>query len=145
MRVLAVDFGERRIGLAVSDSTATLARPLEVVAGSADPVRAASAVLAAIAAFEKADERIDTIVVGLPTRLDGSPNEQTARVTAFAADLERRGARPVVLRNERLTSHEADSLLAEREGNWRIRKQKLDAAAAAVILQEYLDHQRGNQ
>jgi putative transcription antitermination factor YqgF len=74
-------------------------------------------------------------------RLDGSPTDLTARVHAFAADLERRAARPVVRRDERLTSHEAEALLAEREPDWRVRKQKLDAAAAAVILQEYLDHQ----
>jgi putative Holliday junction resolvase len=139
MRVLAVDFGERRIGLAVSDPSGTIARPLSVVQGSTDPVRAALAVVAAIVAFEQADERIDTIVVGRPAKLDGSPTDQTQRVEAFAADLGRRAGRPVILRDERLTSHEADALLAEHEADWRARKKKLDAAAAAVILQEYLD------
>lgn len=139
MRALAVDFGVRRIGLAVSDPSGTIARPLETVPGHADPARAVTEVLGAIARFERDDDRVETIVVGLPTRLDGRPNEQTARVTTFAAMLERRAGRPVVRQNERLTSHEADALLAVRQRDWRARKQRLDAAAAAVILQEYLD------
>lgn len=141
MRVIAVDFGTRRIGLAVSDSTGTLARPLAVIAGSTDPVRASLAVLAAIESFERTDERIDTIVVGRPLRLDGRPTDTTAQADALAADLGRRAGRQVVLQDERLTSHEADALLAEHETDWRARKRKLDAAAAAVMLQEYLDRQ----
>jgi putative Holliday junction resolvase len=85
---------------------------------------------------------ITTIVVGLPRRLDGTANEQTAEVEAFAAALSARVSGPVVLQDERLTSHEAEQLLARRERDWRARKKKLDAAAAAVILQEYLDRPR---
>jgi putative holliday junction resolvase len=139
MRIMAVDFGTRRIGLAVSDPSATLARPLETVAGSADPRAAVAAVVRAIETFEAADEPITTIVVGLPKRLDGSANEQTPRATAFAAVLAARTGKEVVLQDERLTSHQADELLGERERDWRVRKRRLDAAAAAVILQEYLD------
>jgi putative holliday junction resolvase len=142
MRVLGIDFGERRIGLAVSDASGTLARPLATVPGTGDLHAAVRGVLRALAAFEQADERIDAIVVGLPKRLDGSANDQTARVEAFAALLARQGERPVVLQDERLTSYEADMLLGARERDWRVRKQKLDAAAAAVILQEFLDIRR---
>ena len=144
MRVVAVDFGERRIGLAVSDPSGTLARPLQVVPGSRDPGRSVAAVLEAIRAFERADETVDLVVVGLPTRLDGSDSDLAPAVRAFAERLAVRGGRPVVLQDERLSSHEADRLLAVRERDWRVRKAKLDAAAAAVILQEYLDVTRGS-
>lgn len=139
MRVLGVDFGERRIGLALSDPSGTLARPWQTVPGHRQVEIAARGVLQAVAAFEADDEPVGTIVVGLPKRLDGQPNDQTPRATAFAEALRRLGGRPVVLVDERLTSHEAEALLAVRERDWRARKRKLDAAAAAVILQEYLD------
>jgi len=140
MRALAIDFGARRIGLAISDASGTLARPLATLEGRRTPDAAAAAVVDAIDDFERGGERVEVIVVGLPTRLDGSPNAQTPQARAFARALERRAAgRPVVLQDERLTSHEADRLLATRDRDWHVRKARLDAAAAAVILQEYLD------
>ncbi len=139
MRVLGVDDGLRRIGLAVSDPTGTLARPVETLAGDRDPQRAARTVLAAIARLEGDDEPIAAIVVGLPLRLDGTPNDQTAHAEALADALRRASGLHVVLQDERLTSREAESRLALRERDWRARKSRLDAAAAAVILQEYLD------
>jgi putative Holliday junction resolvase len=139
MRVLGVDDGLRRIGLAVSDPTGTLARPVEVVPGHADPATSAHAVVAAIARIEQGDEPIGAIVVGLPLRLDGTPNEQTAHARSLAAELQRATGLEVILQDERLTSREAESRLAMRERDWRARKRRLDAAAAAVLLQEYLD------
>jgi putative Holliday junction resolvase len=139
MRILAVDDGRRRIGLAVSDPSGTLARPAETVAGHDDPAAAAREVVAAIARIEAGDEPLGAIVVGLPLRLDGTPNEQTEHARALAAELKRLTGRDVILRDERLTSREAESRLAVRERDWRVRKKRLDAAAAAVLLQEYLD------
>ena len=139
MRILGVDDGRRRIGLAVGDPTGTLARPVETVAGHDDPAAAAREVAAAIGRLEAGDEPIGTIVVGLPLRLDGTPNEQTDHARALAAALERLTGLTVVLQDERLTSREAESRLALRERDWRARKKRLDAAAAAVMLQEYLD------
>lgn len=139
MRILGVDDGRRRIGLAVGDPTGTLARPVETVAGHDDPAAAAREVVAAIERLEAGDEPIGTIVVGLPLRLDGTPNEQTDHARALAAALERLTGLTVVLQDERLTSREAESRLALRERDWRARKKRLDAAAAAVMLQEYLD------
>jgi len=137
--VLGVDDGLRRIGLAVSDPTATLARPLETIAGDRDPAVAARAIVAAVERLERDDDPIGTIVVGLPLRLDGTPNDQTPHAQELAEVLRQTTGRAVVLQDERLTSHEAESLLAVRERDWRVRKRHLDAAAAAVILQEYLD------
>jgi putative holliday junction resolvase len=138
MRVLAVDFGERRIGLAISDVTRTLARPLKTLTVS-NPDQAINQVAAEIAHLLSEDDGLETVVVGLPVRLDGSPNEQTRRVAAFIEGLKLRTGLPVVAADERLSSREAESLLAERTRDWRERKARLDAAAAAVILQDYLE------
>ena len=139
MRILGVDDGRRRIGLAVSDPSGTLARPAETVTGHDDPAAAAREVAAALRRIEAGDEPVGAIVVGLPLRLDGTPNEQTEHARALAAELLRLTGREVVLQDERLTSHEAERRLALRERDWRVRKKRLDAAAAAVMLQEYLD------
>lgn len=142
MRALAVDLGARRIGLAISDASGSLARPLEVIEarGPAQLGRVVDAVRR-IAAEE---DGLGVVVVGLPSRLDGTPNEQTPVATAFAAALRTRIDHPVVLQDERLSSVEAESRLAVLDRDWRSRKKKLDAAAAAVILQDYLDAGRPN-
>jgi putative Holliday junction resolvase len=141
MRVLAVDVGERRIGLAISDVSRTLARPLLTltVRNAADGV---DQVATEIARLKEEDDGLSTIVVGLPVRLDGSPNEQTPRVAAFVNALKARTPVPILTADERLTSREAESLLAERTRDWRQRKARLDAVAAAVILQDYLEAHR---
>lgn len=134
-RVLAIDVGGKRTGLAISDVTRTLARPLEVIQ-SATPL---AALVARIAALQAEDDGLSLVVMGLPLRLDGTPNEQTPRVRKLADLLGARIAVPVHLQDERLTSVEAESRLSVREKDWKRRKAKLDAAAAAIILQEYLD------
>ena len=139
MRIVGLDVGERRIGVAVSDVTRTLARPLGVLrpAGlDVDAVRLSADEIGRLAGEE---DGVASIVVGLPRRLDGTPNDMTRRVEQFARQLEVRTALPVTLQDERLSSREAESRLALREKDWRVRKQRLDAAAAAVILQDYLD------
>jgi putative Holliday junction resolvase len=138
-RIVGLDVGERRIGVAISDPSCTLARPVGVLRVPALDASAVAAVAADIARLEAEDESVATIVVGLPRRLDGTPSSQTGRAEAFAAALGVRTGLAVVLQDERLTSVEAESRLALREKNWRVRKQRLDAAAAAVILQDYLD------
>jgi putative Holliday junction resolvase len=141
---VAIDFGGRRVGLAVSDASRTLARPLETLTrphGSSDAQVVAS-VLDAVEKLERDADPVDTLVVGVPRRLDGSPNEQTPKAEQFVAALRAATTRAVVAQDERLTSHEADQRLALRERDWRKRKARLDAAAAAVILQEFLDTDR---
>ena len=139
MRIVGLDVGERRIGVAVSDVTRTLARPLGVLrpAGlDVDAVRLSADEIGRLAGEE---DGVASIVVGLPRRLDGTPTDMTRRVEQFARQLEARTALPVTLQDERLSSREAESRLALREKDWRVRKRHLDAAAAAVILQDYLD------
>ena len=138
MRVVGIDLGERRIGVAVSDASGTLARPLKTIergTSDADAVERLHEVIVELAA----DGEVGSVVVGLPLRLDGSAGPQTLRVSAMVAMLSARLALPVLTQDERLSSHEAEERLSVREKDWRKRTAKLDAAAAAVILQDYLD------
>jgi putative holliday junction resolvase len=140
MRVLAIDVGDRRVGLAISDPTRTLARPLATL--TVDPGQALDTVAHKIAQLASEDDGVAEIVVGMPVHLDGSPSEQTTRVAAFVDGLRTRTPIPIRMADERLTSREAESRLAVNERDWRKRKKMLDAAAAAIFLQEYLDHRR---
>lgn len=139
MRIVGLDVGERRIGIAISDATATLARPLGVLRPSGLELDAVDVVAGEIARLAGEEDGVGAIVVGLPRRLDGTPNGMTPRVEEFARLLGTKMALPVTLQDERLSSREAESRLAVRDKDWRSRKAKLDAAAAAVILQDYLD------
>lgn len=141
MRALGIDYGGRRIGLALSDPSGTLASPLRVLERPPSERDTVRLVCEEIARLVAADDGLATVVVGWPRRLDGSPNEQTPVVEAFARAIGQATALPVVLQDERLSSHEAESRLALKERDWRKRKSKLDAAAAAVVLQDYLDEQ----
>jgi len=143
VRIVGLDVGARRIGLAVSDATCTLARPVGVLRPAAlegDAPRLAAAEIGRLAAEE---DGVSSIVVGLPRHLDGSASAMTARVTVFAEELGRLTRLPVTLQDERLTSREAESRLAITDKDWRTRKARLDAAAAAIILQDYLDIRPG--
>ncbi|MEW6321670.1 MAG: Holliday junction resolvase RuvX [Acidobacteriota bacterium] len=139
MRVLGIDYGARRIGLALSDASATLASPWKQIARPASDARALDLVVREIEGLAAGDDGLSAVVVGWPRRLDGSPTDQTPKVEAFARALGARVGVPVALQDERLSSVEAESRLAARERDWRRRKQKLDAAAAAIVLQDYLD------
>lgn len=143
MRILGVDFGARRIGLALSDDTATLARPWQTVGAGQTP-RESAGVVAGLLERGRADDTseaagIGAIVVGLPRRLNGEDNVQSQPAREFASALAALTSLEVALQDERLSSIEAESRLAVREKDWRRRKARLDAAAAAVILQDYLD------
>jgi putative Holliday junction resolvase len=141
MRVLGIDIGRRRVGLAISDRSGTLARPLMTltVASATDAVERVAAEVTRLAAEE---DGLGAIVVGLPSRLDGTPTVETSMAVEFSNALRARVPIPIVAEDERLTSHEAESRLAVKERDWRKRKAKLDAAAAAIILQDHLDRGR---
>lgn len=101
--------------------------------------RAAEALAAEIKRLQAEDDGLEAVVLGHPRRLSGAPNDQTAVVEKLAASLRGRISVPVLLQDERLTSREAETLLSARVRDWRRRKPLIDAAAAAVILQDYLD------
>lgn len=139
MRALGVDFGRKRVGLALSDATGLLARGWKVLS-AAGPVDGVAAALAEeIRTLRAESDGLGVVVLGLPRRLSGEANELTPLVAALAARLAALVDVPVVLQDERLSSREAESLLARAEKDWRRRKAQLDATAAAVILQDYLD------
>jgi putative Holliday junction resolvase len=140
-RVLGVDVGRRRVGLAISDSTRTLARPLTTLTVTDTDI--VDRLVAQFAALAAEDEGLSAIVIGVPVHLDGSPHAETDRVVRLIEALRARTAIPLVEADERLSSREAESRLALRERDWKVRKARLDAAAAAVILQDYLDGGRG--
>ena len=140
MRVLGIDYGARRIGLALSDATATLASPWRMLQRPPSEAETMRVLIAEIAVLQREDDGLEAVVVGWPRRLDGSPTDLTPIVETFAQSLQARIDVPVVLQDERLSSTEAESRLARRARDGRKRKQQLDAAAAAVILQDYLDN-----
>ena len=139
MRIVGLDVGTKRVGVAVSDPSGTLARPAEVIGIKRLDGVALDRVAGTIAALMAEEDGVEAIVVGLPKHLDGTRSDMTGLVEAFARELEARTALPVTLQDERLTSREAEGRLALREKDWRVRKARLDAAAAAVVLQDYLD------
>jgi putative Holliday junction resolvase len=139
VRVLAIDPGARRLGLALSDASGTLATPWQVIESGGSIDGDVDRLAAIVTALRTEDDGLAAIVVGLPLRLDGTPNEQTARARALAVRLETVTGLQIVLQDERLTSREAEQRLALRMTDWRKRKERIDAAAAAVILQDYLD------
>jgi len=139
MRVLGLDFGERRIGLALSDPTGTLARPWRTLERGGPDDEAVTRVAEIVRTLASEDEGLEAVVIGLPLRLNGSTHAMTDRVSAFAAALGARVTQPIVLQDERLSSREAESRLSLNERDWRKRKRVLDAASAAVVLQDYLD------
>lgn len=139
MRVMGIDFGERRIGVAISDPTGTLATPLETVtrrAGKRPPLARLEAI---------ARERgVGRIVVGLPLDLRGEETPWCGEVRGLGDELGRRLSLPVEFVDERLTSVQAERAVrtsglrrAQREEKGRV-----DAAAAAIILQRWLDGAR---
>lgn len=133
-RVLAVDWGTRRVGLAVSDPTGLLARPLPTLA-----VRGARDAEAQVLETARREEA-DLVVLGLPLNMNGSPGESAARARALGDALERAGY-PVDYVDERLSSEEAVHFLRER-GETHPAKTRVDQVAALLLLQEYLETRR---
>ncbi|HYL10376.1 MAG TPA: Holliday junction resolvase RuvX [Candidatus Acidoferrales bacterium] len=148
--ILAIDYGRKRIGLAVSDQLGIVARPLETLErkNRRDDVRRLREIARAHA--------VRRIVVGHPLRLDGTPGEMAEEVERFAVRLEKQLGLPMALVDERLTSWEVEQMAGEMRwleqaaspGTMSARKRSRkpgatrDAMAAAVILRDYLNHER---
>jgi putative Holliday junction resolvase len=139
MRALGLDVGERRIGAAVSDPEGILAMPLTAVEARSD-----NEALERIAALAR-EHDVERVVVGLPLSLDGSLGPQARRVKSFADALAERIELPVVTWDERLSTVAAGRALAEAGVKRDKRKKRLDSTAASLILQGYLDRQRGGR
>lgn len=133
MRVLAVDPGSKRVGLAVSDPTATIAQPLRWV--PAEPLATLSERLAEIARSLE----VEAMVVGLPKRLDGSSGPEAKAAKELAERLRADTGLEVVMVDERLTSAAAERSLLVQGHRRRRRRDLSDAVAAALILQTHLE------
>jgi putative Holliday junction resolvase len=132
-RVLAVDFGEKRIGLATADTTAGLATPRETLSRSTD-----DAAIAAIGRFCR-DEEIGMLLLGIPRSPDGEESAYASRIRSFGEKLARATSLPIELHEETLTSDEAARRLRGRRS-----RSGVDAEAAAVLLEDWLAH-RGRE
>jgi putative Holliday junction resolvase len=137
MRVAALDIGEVRIGIAVCDYLETAAFPVGVLQRAGSLKRDIATVAAAIA-----EQEADAVLVGLPLSLDGEVGPQARRVQGFAKALERAVDLPIVYWDESLSSVEADELMIAQGVSRRKRRARIDQAAAALILESYLDHRR---
>ena len=132
-RVLGIDYGTRRIGLAISDPLGIMASPHSTVPRSE-----------IVAVVENLVKEMDvgTIVVGLPTRLSGDEGMSASEARKLADELGSATGLEVILVDERFTSRIAESSLIRTGMKRRRRREKVDQVAAAIILQEYLDRHR---
>ena len=133
MRILALDHGTRRIGVAVSDETKTIAQPLEYI--PAEPFAEFLERLKKILA----EKEVDLILLGLPRNMDGTYGPAAQKVQAFVAVLRSAITDPIKTWDERLTSSQANRILIQGKVRRDQRKEKVDKMAAAILLQSYLD------
>ena len=133
MRILALDHGTRRIGVAVSDETKTIAQPLEYILAEpfADFLKRLNEILLT--------KEIELILIGLPRNMDGSYGPAAEKVRAFVTTLKTTIIIPIKLWDERLTSSQANKILIQGGVRRDKRKEKVDKMAAAILLQSYLD------
>ena len=134
-RILALDHGTKRIGVALSDELRIIAQPLEFI--PAEPVEKFIERLKQLIA----EKQVELIVVGMPRNLDGTYGSAAEKVQAFVEELKRAVTVPVRTLDERLTSVQANRVLIQGNVRRDERKQKVDAMAAAILLQGYLDSQ----
>jgi len=136
MRALGIDYGRRRLGLAISDEGGILASPLPVYErrGEKEDLTFLSNPIS--------ERKAGRIVLGLPLNMDGSSGEMADEVIAFAAALREESGLPVVTFDERLTSVEAERVLVQANLSRKRRKGLRDSLSAVLILQGYLESQR---
>ena len=136
MKILGIDYGRRRIGLAISDEAGFLARPL-------DPYQRTHSLRKDLEYLARRAREFEagTIVVGLPLNMNGSKGEMAVEVEEFVGRLQELMKMTVVVFDERLTSSEAERVLLEGNVSRRDRKRLRDGLAATLILQGYLDSQ----
>lgn len=134
MRYLAIDYGTKRTGLAICDAAETIASPLAVLYGQKE-------LLNKIAEIAET-ENVEAIVLGLPLNMTGSQSSQTKFVLKFAEQLKDHLSIPVHLQDERLSSFGAEEKLAPADFTRGKRKKRIDAVAAAEILEAFLEQKR---
>ena len=136
-RILGIDYGEVRTGLALSDMSETLASPFKTLKMAKDPKISIERLLKEIA-----EHTIIRLVVGLPLLLSGKESNMTQTVKVFAKNLEMASSLPLILWDERLTSKEVERLMIEAKVKRKKRTSHLDTLSATLILQSYLDSKK---
>ena len=136
MKAMGIDFGLKRIGVAFSDETKFLATPYEVYVRQ-NPEQDLQHFVDLIN-----KNKIDEVVCGLPMNMQGDEQEIADQTREFMDELQAKVAVRLSFVDERLSSVLAEDVLKQTERDWRKRKQKLDAVAASIILQDYLDNMR---
>ena len=133
-RYMAIDYGSKRLGLAVSDAGATLASPLTTLPSTGRMADDVANVLAEAREFE-----VDEFVVGLPLNMDGTEGPQAKATRRFGDELAKTSGRPVHYFDERLSSVTAEGLLQPGEFTRKKKKNRMDRVAAQVILLAFLE------
>ena len=133
MRVLAIDHGTKRMGIAISDPSGMIAQPLEFIL--AEPFKDFLTRLKEILR----EKEVELILVGMPRNMDGSYGPAAAKVQEFVAVLKENIVTPIKTWDERLTSAQANRFLLQANVRRQERKEKVDKAAAAILLQSFLD------
>jgi putative Holliday junction resolvase len=137
MRILAIDHGTKRMGIAVSDELKMIAQPLEFI-----PAEPFSGFLDRLKQLV-AEKEVELILVGMPRNMDGSYGPAALKVQEFVTALKKAVTAPIKLWDERLTSAQANRFLIEADVSRSQRKDKVDKTAAALLLQSYLDSLAG--
>lgn len=132
MRILAIDYGERRTGIAVSDELGITAQGLDTIV-----VRDETEILPRVAAVIR-EREAGRIVLGLPLNMDGTESEKSGKVRVFGAVLAGETGLPVIYWDERMTSMQAQRVMQEMEIKTGRRKPLVDRIAATLMLQEYM-------
>ncbi len=133
MRILALDHGTKRIGVAISDEMQMIAQPLEFI--PAQPFDGVMTRLKEIIA----EKPTELILIGMPRNMDGTYGPAAAKVREFVEALKTAISVPIRTWDERLTSAQANRVLIAADVSRRDRKEKVDKTAAAILLQSYLD------
>ena len=134
MRYLAIDYGDKNTGLAICDQAETIASPFAVIEGQKNLIKKITDIVGS--------ENVEAVVLGLPLNMDDSKGFQAKRVLQFAEQLKKYLNIPIHFQDERLSTFGAEGKLAPAELTRKKKKKRLDAVAAAEILEAFLEQKR---
>jgi len=132
MRYMAIDYGKKRIGLAVCDASETIASPFAIIDGGKDPIKRIVEIVA--------QENVGAIVVGMPLNMDDSQGPQAKETIEFAQRLKKHLDIEILFQDERLSSFAAEEKMASAQFSRKKKRKHLDAVAAAQILETFLEN-----
>lgn len=140
MRILGVDYGDRHIGLAISDALGLIAQPLDTIQLEGSEAARKAAIREIVTGRD-----VGLIVVGMPLRMDGSEGSRAEKTRSFAAWLEKAAGVPVAFWDERLSTHQALRSVQEQKVRIKSKRAVVNQIAAVIILQGYLESRRDDE